>query len=112
VRNHREAFCSAFAQQAVPKFLSYVEWEVLDRRNDPDQIVGFTRKHLLPDLEQIVEWLHIINMPVFTESYRMAPLKIQERTVEPFLKIMMHFPETGAEQVKQALESTVSAITA
>lgn len=110
VRSQREAFCSAFSQQAVPKYLSYVEWEILDRRNDADQITKFATKHLLPELARIRAWLDIINLPVFTEAHGMKPLKIEERTVEPFLKIGMYLPRTGAEHLKTELESAVVAI--
>lgn len=87
-----------------------MEWEILDRKNDPEQVAGFTRKHLLPELARLREWLDIINLPVFTEAHRMKPLTIEERTVEPFLKIRMYLPRTGADPVESALESAIEAI--
>lgn len=110
VRGQREIFCSAFSHQAVPKYLSYVEWEVLDRKNDSEQILGFAKRHLLPELKRLAEWLSIINLPVFTELGRMEPLKLQERSVEPFLKIMMYLPRSGNEDLRIELESAIDAI--
>ena len=110
VRTQREKFCSAFSHQAVPKYLSYVEWEVLDRKNDPEQIVGFAKTHLLPELKRIAKWLSIINLPMFTNSNRMEPFKLQERSVEPFLKITMYLPRTGTKGLKTELESAIGAI--
>ena len=101
VRSHRDNFSETLAQQVFPSLCSYIEWQILIRRNEPSLLVSYVFLDVIPELERLTNWIAIINHPTFVE--RWAPLQIQERTMRPFFDLMLHIPEDQHNEIKEPL---------
>lgn len=97
IQKTRNDFGTELSHRAFPHLSSHVEWQCLQRKTNSKAMVSYIRTDVIPELERLQSWVEIMNMPVFTTKMSLSPLKIQQRTLRPFLDLVQSIPDAEAE---------------
>jgi hypothetical protein len=87
ITEKREELYQSIVTESLLFLQTLVEYEVLVRRHQPDDIRNFIETRVIPDIEYIAEYVEIVNSDAFI-SRKMAPLKIRSATCQPFLDFL------------------------
>jgi hypothetical protein len=108
----REELCTAVHNKAIPTYIELIEFEQLTRKDDPEQLKVLIADDVVAELRRIGGWIDIINSPTFIMAMKLAPAKIDKRTLSPFgqlLKVLPSKDQNGVEanMLKKAINSII-----
>jgi len=99
----RELLCKALLEQAIPSFLSYMEWEHLRRKLQPDKLRELLTDDVVRELRRFNDWLTTINIPHLIEWLGRNPARVDKFTLRPFVELAEDLPSSERTTVEDLL---------
>jgi len=84
----------------IPAYIELIEFEQLKKRDDPEQLKSLIGEEVVAELRRISGWISIINNTKFVKAMKLAPAKIDKRTLSPFLLLLEDLPSKDSECVE------------
>lgn len=103
----RNRFCQAVTRKAIHSLCALTEWNCLSRKPSPEHLLSYVQNDVTAELSKIAEWVSVINMPMFIEGYKAAPLVISREALRPLYDIMRFIPQEFEPAIKELLYASV-----
>jgi hypothetical protein len=108
LNGHREALCSSLAERAVPKYLAFVECEVLDMKGSPQKIKDLIDDDVVKELERFCHWMSVINHSRFVDELKLNPLIISKRNLRRFRNIADGLSDSDRDLYVARIDTTIN----
>jgi len=107
IYSNREQLSDIVSGEVIRTLCSFVEWQGLGRKNEPDDLLSYIRNDVCPEILRISNWVAIVNNQEFVDEQGQHPLRIEERSVRPIREVIRHLPQHRIDEVRETLFSSL-----